>query len=67
MYVELTYQIHLGDSPLFVYLGVKLLASLFMTERTWINAHEVLSNHTLKRVGNRGKKLNKKMRFRNSD
>jgi hypothetical protein len=55
MYVELTYQIHLGDSPLFVYLGVKLLASLFMTERTWINAHEVLSNHTLKRVGNRKK------------
>jgi hypothetical protein len=45
---ELTYEIILGDSPLFIYLGVKLLASLFMTERTWINAHEVLSKHTLK-------------------
>ena len=55
MYIQLTYQIHLGDSPFFVYLGVNVLASPIMSERSWIHTHEVLSSTHKKK-----KKLNKR-------
>ena len=55
MYIQLTYQIHLGDSPFFVYLGVNVLANPIMSERSWIHTHEVLSSTHKKK-----KKLNKR-------
>ena len=55
MYIQLTYQIHLGDSPFFIYIGVNVLASPVMFERSWIHTHEVLSSAHKKK-----KKLNKR-------